>query len=87
MKVFEVAPVDGSVLQRALGLGMPDFEDAVCAAAAEASGCDLVVARNAKDFGHSPVTAVDPITALALVEGSGSTGVSERAAGGRGRPP
>jgi len=85
MKVFEVASVDRSVLQRALGLGMPDFEDAVCAAAAEASGCDLVVTRNSKDFGHSPVTAVDPITALALVEGSGSAGVSERAAGYRGR--
>jgi len=44
----------------------------VCAAAAEAAGCDLVVTRNRKDFGRSPVTAVDPITALALVEGGGS---------------
>jgi len=85
LRVFKVAAVDGTVLQRALGLGMRDFEDAVCAAAAEVAGCDLVVTRNGKDFGDSPVTAVDPITALALVDGGGSTGVSERSASWRRR--
>ena len=85
--VFGVAAVDQAVVRRALELEFRDFEDAVCAAAAEAAGCDLVVTRNRKDFGHSPVTAVDPITALALLEGGGSPGVSERVSVyGRRRP-
>jgi hypothetical protein len=83
MRVFRVAAVSEAVLKRALELDFTDLEDAVCAAAAEAAGCDLVVTRNRKDFGSSPVTAVDPMTALALVEGGGSTGVSERRANHR----
>lgn len=79
-RVFGVATVDKAVVRRALELDFRDFEDAVCAAAAEAAGCDLIVTRNRKDFGSSPVTAVDPITALALIEGGGSAGVSERQA-------
>jgi hypothetical protein len=38
--VFGVAAVDESVIRRAVALEWPDLEDAVCAAAAEASGCD-----------------------------------------------
>ncbi len=84
LRVFGVATVDAAVVKRALELEFKDFEDAVCAAAAEAAACDLIVTRNRKDFGSSPVTAVDPMTALALVEG-GSSGVSERAASYRTR--
>ena len=76
LRVFRVAAVDEAVLKRALELAMPDFEDAVCAAAAEAAGCDLVVTRDPKGYGRSPVTAVDPATALALLEGGGP-GVAE----------
>lgn len=79
MRVFRVAAVTETVLRRAMVLDFADFEDAVCSAAAEEACCDLVVTRNRKDFVGSPVTAVDPITALALVEGGGS-GVSERGA-------
>lgn len=87
MRVFRVAAVSEAVLQRALELEFADFEDAVCAAAAEATGCDLIVTRNGKDFAHSPVAAVDPMTAVALVEGGGSPGVSERGSVyGRRRP-
>ncbi len=80
MRVFRVAAVTETVLKRALELDFADFEDAVCSAAAEEAGCELVVTRNRKDFGSSPVTAVDPVTALALAEGGGSSGVSERGA-------
>jgi predicted nucleic acid-binding protein len=76
-RVFGVSTVDATVVRRALELDFRDFEDAVCAAAAEAAACDLIVTRDRKDFGSSPVTAVDPITALALVEDRGSSGVSE----------
>lgn len=85
-RVFGVAAIDEAVVRRALELEFRDFEDAVCAASAEAAACDLVVTRNQKDFASSPVTAVDPITALALIEGGGSTGVSERRANWRTRP-
>jgi PIN domain len=80
MRVFRVAAVTEAVLKRALELDFADFEDAICSAAAEEARSELVVTRNRKDFGSSPVTAVDPITALALVEGGGSSGVSERGA-------
>ena len=63
-KVFEVAPVDGAVIRSALGLSWPDFEDAVCAAAAAASGCEAIVSRDAAGFRHSPVPAIDPATAV-----------------------
>jgi predicted nucleic acid-binding protein len=77
-RVFGVAKVDTQVVGRALALEFDDFEDAVCAAAAEAASCDLIVTRDRKDFGNSPVTAVDPLTAVAMVEDGGASGVSER---------
>ena len=72
--VFGVAPVSQATLQRALTLGWTDFEDPVCAASAEAAGCDLIVTRDPADFPASPVQTVDPATALALLEREGGTG-------------
>jgi predicted nucleic acid-binding protein len=83
-RVFGVARVDTAVVKRALELEFRYFEDAVCAAAAEEARCDLIVTRNGKDFGNSPVTAVDPATALGFIRSGGSTGVSERRATYRG---
>lgn len=75
----DVAAVDGPVLRRALLLAWRDFEDAVCAAAAEMSGCDTLVTRNPKDYLGSAVVVVDPATAVSLLrQGSGSGTVSER---------
>ena len=74
LHVFGVAAVNRAVLKRALELRMPDLEDAVCAAAAEAAGCDLLVTRDQKDYAGSPVAAIDPITALAIMEGRGPAG-------------
>jgi hypothetical protein len=56
----EVAPQEKVQVLRARNLGLQDFEDAVVASAAEASGCDLVVTRNVADFRGSPVPAVTP---------------------------
>jgi hypothetical protein len=69
-----VAAVGQATLQRALTLGWTDFEDAVCAAAAEAAGCDFIVTRDPTGFAASPVQTVDPATALALLERKGGTG-------------
>jgi predicted nucleic acid-binding protein len=66
LKLFSIAPVDGSVLQQALQSSGQDFEDSVTAAAAHASGCHLIVTRDPKGFRRSPVRAVDPLQALPL---------------------
>jgi len=47
---FGAAAVDQSVVQRAVALEWRDFEDAVCAAAAEASGCDAIITRDPRGF-------------------------------------
>jgi predicted nucleic acid-binding protein len=68
LSLFSVAAVDDAILRRAMALEMPDFEDAVTAAAAERSGCEAVVTRNLDDFEASPVSAIDPVTAMAWLE-------------------
>ena len=65
--VSAIAPVDGPILRRALALGWPDFEDAICAAAAEGIGCDALIARDPGGFSKSPVRVLDPGAELALL--------------------
>lgn len=69
LAVFGVAAEDEQVIARATTLDLPDFEDAVSIAAAEAAGCDTVVTRDARGFAASPVPAVEPSLALALLAG------------------
>lgn len=57
---FVIEASDGPCLLRARILPISDFEDAVVAAVAEASGCRYIVTRNNKDFTGSPVPAVTP---------------------------
>ncbi len=64
LSVLRVSPVDGGVIRTALGLACPDFEDAVAAAAAHASGCDAIVTRDARGFRGSPVAVITPEVAL-----------------------
>jgi predicted nucleic acid-binding protein len=81
LTVAGIAPVDEGTLRRALTLGWRNFEDAVCAAAAEAAACDLLVTRDSAGFKDSPVLVVDPVTALSLIRGGkGPDGVAERPA-------
>ena len=60
LRVFRVAAVDGDVLQEALQLPFPDFEDAVTAAAARLADCECIVTRDPKGFRGSPVRALTP---------------------------
>lgn len=60
LKVLNVAPVDGAVIQEALQLQCNDFEDAVTSAAARIAGCDYIVTRDPKGFRGSLVRAVTP---------------------------
>ncbi len=82
--VFGVAPVDQAVVRRALALGWPDFEDGVCAAAAESARCEFLVTRDPSGFPGSPVPVVNPATALALLGRDGPDRVSEAGSGSYG---
>jgi predicted nucleic acid-binding protein len=57
---MDIAGVDNSEVKRALALPLPDFEDALIAAAAESAEATHIVTRNTADFRKSPVKAVTP---------------------------
>lgn len=76
--IFGVAEVDAKVLKTAVGLRFADFEDAVCAAAAAAAGCDPFVTRDATGFKGSPVPVALPAVALAGLEPAPSTRLARR---------
>jgi predicted nucleic acid-binding protein len=64
IRIFGVAPVNDDVVRRALALAWSDFEDAVCAAAAEASSCDALVTRDPDGYPNAPLPVIDPAAAL-----------------------
>jgi predicted nucleic acid-binding protein len=84
LAVAAVAAVDGAVLGRALALPCPDFEDAVCLAAAEAAGCAMLVTRDPTGYRGAALPIVDPGTAVALLSDGAPDAVEERP--GRGSP-
>lgn len=55
-----VADCPDASARRARSLGFPDFEDALQAAAAEASAADGLVTRNPSDFARSRVPVLTP---------------------------
>jgi len=57
---MDIAAVDNQEVKRALALPLPDFEDALIAAAAECADATHIVTRNTADFRKSPVKAVTP---------------------------
>lgn len=67
LRLLQVVPAVNSDFQQALGLSIPDFEDAVQVTAALKISADYLVTRNEKDFRGAPVPVADPPTALALL--------------------
>lgn len=61
----EVAPTSRADAVNALSWAMPDYEDALQAAAALVCGADWIITRNVKDFSASPVGALTPEEFLA----------------------
>jgi predicted nucleic acid-binding protein len=61
---FTVHPVDKANFQFARQLPLKDFEDAVVAVVAEATGSDFIVTRNAPDFAETSVAAITPFEFL-----------------------
>jgi hypothetical protein len=68
LRVFEVATVDGGVLQEALQLPFSDFEDAVTPTAARLAGCECIVTRDPKGFRGSPVRSLTPEMVTPLLD-------------------
>jgi|SRR5437867_6963920 len=64
IRVFNVAPVDDDVVRRALAFASTDSEDAVCAAATEASGCDALVTRDPDEYPNAPLPVINPAAAF-----------------------
>lgn len=68
LSVFEIAPVDRDVLQRALDdNGFSDFEDAVAHEAAHAAGMSAIVTRNGRDFARATIPVFEPLELLAAI--------------------
>ncbi|GHV76378.1 DNA-binding protein [Spirochaetia bacterium] len=63
-----IIPVDTKAddIRTAIGLGFPDFEDAVICATAIREQAGYIITRNIDDFSASPVQAVTPEQFLAL---------------------
>ena len=72
LRLFEVATVNRSVIERALASRIGDFEDAVLTASGQEAGVDCIVTRNTKDFAGSGMRVFDPAEFLAqFKDGSG----------------
>ena len=67
--LFSIAAVDGKIVQDALSSNFTDFEDAVQCYTAVACCADVIVTRNAKDFGLSPLLVKTPKEICELLQG------------------
>jgi predicted nucleic acid-binding protein len=64
---LSVAAVDDVVIEQALNLPYPDFEDAVQMMAAVRSGARYLVTRNVRGYGRGPLPVVQPAELMALL--------------------
>ncbi len=69
LELFDIAPVNRAVLERALAMNLRDYEDAVIAAAGELVGAEAIVTRNPKDFAKCPLRVFQPDEFLAALKG------------------
>jgi len=60
LSIFQVAPVNQSVLTEAIKSKFNDFEDAVLHEAAKQTGVHGIVTRNAKDFKEATISIYRP---------------------------
>lgn len=67
LSLFQVAPVDHSVLLSATNTGFSDFEDAVLHEAAAAVKADYIVTRNPGDFKKATIPIHTPTEMLLIL--------------------
>ena len=68
--VSKIAPVTQHIIDEALELKWPDFEDAIHYRAAVAAGCDAIITRNPTDFKESDLEIITPGQLLSELENS-----------------
>jgi predicted nucleic acid-binding protein len=68
ISLFEVAPVNRLVIERALHSRIHDFEDAVLDEAGRLAGAECIITRNTKDFSHSSLRVLDAAEFLSQME-------------------
>jgi predicted nucleic acid-binding protein len=67
LRIFDVVSAENADFHHALGLGFPDFEDAVQVACAVKANADFIVTRNTRDFKKSPIACEPPGAVLATI--------------------
>ena len=60
LKLFEIAPVNRSVIEKALRSKIEDLEDAVLEQATHFVGAEAIITRNTKEFRRLSIKALDP---------------------------
>ena len=70
LQLLDVVALDRTDFQRAVSLGLGDYEDAVQVAAYLRVGADILVTRNAKDYKGAPAVTRLPGEVLALLASS-----------------
>ena len=60
LKLMDICPVDRQVLETAIALNLPDFEDAVQVACAMTMNLDVITTRDVKGFIGSPIAIIEP---------------------------
>ena len=70
LQLVDVVVLGRGEFQRALSLGLADYEDAVQVAACLKIGADVLVTRNARDFKGAPVVTRSAGELLALLASS-----------------
>jgi len=63
---FRLVPLSEEIIHRALVLALPDFEDNIQLASAEAISADHVITRNKRHFQPAPVSVLTPEEWLAV---------------------
>lgn len=63
-EIFDIAPVNKTVIVDALKLGFKDFEDAIIHESAKCINADCIVTRNVKDFKKAKISVYSPIDLL-----------------------
>jgi len=72
--LFDVAPVDKHVLDVALDLDFPDYEDAVAHESAQAISAKAIVTRDRKGFARATISTLGPQELLAVIAASQQSG-------------
>ena len=68
LELFEISPVNRTVIQETIKADFNDFEDAVVYQSAFFNNCDGIVTSNVKDFKKSKITIYNPKELLNIIK-------------------